>query len=229
MDYTSFAAPQKAIYKISCATAQAQQLTTPNSNGSTMDKRVILVTGTPCVGKTTLARKLSSQLNSQYVNLTDLAKTENITLGRDPDRQTTIVDESKMRRKLRSIIEKAKEDIVIDGHFAAAVTPKSLVTHVFVLRRNPIELRILMQKCEFKQSKQDENLSAEILDVCLVEALHNQKKSRVCEVDVSGKSVDETLAYVMAVLDGKRKCFAGCVDWMSMLEREGKLDEFLKP
>ncbi len=193
-----------------------------------MDKRVVLVTGTPCVGKTTLARRLTYQLNAQYINLTELAETEDLISGMDRKRKTAIVDEPKMRRKLRSIILKAKGDVVIDGHFAAAVTPKRLVTNVFVLRRNPIELKNFMQKRRFKQSKQDENLSAEILDVCLVEALKNQDESRVCEVNVTSKTVEDVLGDITATLEGKRKCFHGCIDWMGMLEREGKLDEYLK-
>ena len=46
-------------------------------------KRVILITGTPAVGKTTLATKLADKLNAQYVNLTELAEKENLTLQED--------------------------------------------------------------------------------------------------------------------------------------------------
>ncbi len=193
-----------------------------------MNKRVILITGTPAVGKTTLAHKLTTTLNAQYINLTDLAETEKLTQGKDKKRNTTIIDETKMRRKLKAIITKTETDIIIDGHYAAAVTPKTLVTHIFVLRRNPKELRKHMQKCGFSQSKQDENLSAEILDICLVEALRNHPKEKVCELDVTGKTVEDTLKTVLAVLKGKTKCRVGCVDWLGMLEREGKIDEFLK-
>jgi adenylate kinase len=194
-----------------------------------MNKRVILITGTPCVGKTTLASKLAEKINAQYVNLTDLAKKENLVLGEDKERQTTIIDETKMRRKLRAIIEKAETDIIVDGHYAAAVTPKSLVTNVFVLRRNPVELREFMRKRGYIESKQEENLAAEILDVCLVEALRKQDKANVCELDITGKSVENTISEVLAVLESKKKCYTGCVDWLGKLEREGKTDEYLKP
>jgi adenylate kinase len=194
-----------------------------------MDKRVILITGTPGVGKTTLAQKLAKQLKSENINITDLAKKENLILEEDKERDTAVVDEAKMRRKLRALIIKAHGDVVVDGHFAAAVTPKALVTHVFVLRRNPSELRGFMQKRCYSKRKQDENLAAEILDVCLVEALRKQERSQVCELDVTGKAESEVLADVLAVLDGKKACYVGCVDWMGMLERERKLDEYLKP
>jgi adenylate kinase len=193
-----------------------------------MNKRVILVTGTPCVGKTTLARQLAKTLNALYVNLTELAEKEHLTIAEDKERQTKIVNEEKMRRKLRAIIDKAESDIIIDGHYAAAVTPKSHVTHVFVLRRNPMELRAFMEKNGFQGFKLWENLASEILDVCLVEAVRKQGKSKVCELDVTGKTVDAVAGEVMAVLDCRKKCRVGGVDWLGMLEAQGVLDEYLR-
>ncbi len=195
-----------------------------------MKKRVILITGTPCTGKTTLAKKLAQELEARYVNLTDLAKTEHLTLGTDEERQTTIIDEDKMRKKLAEIIkETTDKDIIVDGHYAAAVTPKRAVTQVFVLRRNPLQLREFMQECGFNTQKQNENLTAEILDVCLVEALRSQSAKKVCEIDATNKTPDETLSEIRKVLEGKQRCGIGCVDWLSILEKEGKTDEFLKP
>ncbi len=193
-----------------------------------MDNRVILITGTPSVGKTTLARKLALQLNAEYVNLTELAEKEHLSKERDFQRNTTIIDETKMRRKLRAIIRKKEKDIVIDGHYAAAVTPRNLATHIFVLRRNPVQLRELMRKRGYSEAKQKENLAAEILDVCLVEALQEQENEKVCELDITNKTVQEALTEVLAVLEGKKKCYAGHVDWLGLLEEEGKLDEYLK-
>jgi adenylate kinase len=193
-----------------------------------MNKRVILVTGTPCVGKTTLARQLAKTLNALYVNLTELAEKEHLTIAEDKERQTKIVNEEKMRRKLRAIIDKAESDIIIDGHYAAAVTPKSYVTRVFVLRRNPMELRAFMEKNGFQGLKLWENLASEILDVCLVEAVRKQGKSKVCELDVTSKTVDAVAGEVMAVLDCRKKCRVGGVDWLGMLEAQGVLDEYLR-
>lgn len=193
----------------------------------TLMKQVILVTGTPSVGKTTLAQQLANRLNALYINLTDYAKENKLTLGEDKDRNTTIVDEEKMRTALADAINRSEKSVVIDGHYAASVVPNSLATHVFVLRRNPKELKLLMQKNGWSQAKISENLSAEILDVCLVEALQTHK-GKVCELDITGKPVEETVAEVLAVLRGEKKCFCGFVDWLGMLEREGLTDEYLK-
>jgi adenylate kinase len=191
-------------------------------------KRVILITGTPCVGKTTTAKQLASKIDAQYLNLTDYAKTYDLTLGEDAERKTTIIDEEKMHTKLKQTIETSENNnIIVDGHYAAAVTPTTLVSYVFVLRRNPKELKEFMKKCGFNDAKLYENLSAEILDSCLIEAMQTQD-GKVCELDVTGKTVNENMAEILNVLNGKKKCFAGVVDWLGLLESEGILDEYLK-
>ena len=191
-------------------------------------KRVILITGTPCTGKTTTAKQLTAKLNAEYINLTEYAKTYNLTLGEDEERGTTIIDEGAMKKKLKDTLEDLKNaNIIIDGHYAAAVTPKNLVSNVFVLRRNPKELKEFMHNCCFSDAKLYENLSAEILDSCLIEAIQTQQ-GKVCELDVTGKTVEENVNEILAVLDKSKKCYAGFVDWMGMLEREGLTDQYLK-
>lgn len=133
-----------------------------------------------------------------------------------------------MRQKLTETInETDKANIIIDGHYASAVTPSSLVTHVFVLRRNPKELKRFMEKCGFEGAKLWENLSAEILDICLVEAVQSQP-GKVCELDATGRTVEEVVNDIMDVLEKGKKCYSGIVDWLGMLEREGLTDQYLK-
>ena len=194
-----------------------------------MSKRVILVTGTPCVGKTSVARLLTSKLDAFYVNLTELAMHENLISGKDKERDSIIVDEIRMRRKIREIVEHCdREHIVIDGHYAVSVVPKKLVTHAFVLRRDPVELRKLMEQCGFSGRKLWENLASEILDVCLVDALNVHGEGKVCELDATGKSVEEVVSEILDILGGHKKCRVGVVDWLGKLESEGLLEEFLK-
>jgi adenylate kinase len=193
-----------------------------------MPNRVILITGTPATGKTTLAQNLASQLHAQYVNLTDFAKQEQLILEVDPQRDTLIIDETKMKRKLRTLITKAQTDVVIDGHYAAAVVSPTLATHVFVLRRHPKELQQFMQQRGYSPAKQDENLAAEILDVCLTETLQTQKLAQICELDTTAKPPEAVLADVLAVLEGKKSCYTKIINWLGTLEREGTLSLYLK-
>jgi adenylate kinase len=195
-----------------------------------MSKRVILMTGTPCVGKTTVARLLASKLDALYVNLTELAVHENLISGKDEERNSIIVDENRMQRKIRETIESCKQnDIVIDGHYAVSVVPKKSVTYVFVLRRDPVELQKFMKQNGFSGRKLWENLASEILDVCLVDALNvHGEGGKVCELDVTGKSVEEVVSEILDVLSGHKNCHVGIVDWLGKLENEGLLGKFLK-
>ncbi|MBT0160471.1 AAA family ATPase [Candidatus Bathyarchaeota archaeon A05DMB-2] len=194
-----------------------------------MEKRVILITGTPCVGKTTTAKQLTTRLNARYINLTEFAETHNLTMEKDAERNTIIINEQKMLKEMRQTIDaEEKPAIIVDGHFAAAVVPKDYVTRIFVLRRNPIELRGFMEKCGFQGNKLWENLASEILDVCLIEALQEHGKEKVCELDITGKTVDVVVDEIIAVLNENKKCGVGCVDWLGMLEREGLTEEYLR-
>jgi adenylate kinase len=194
-----------------------------------MPKRVILITGTPCVGKTSTAKALTLKLDALYINLTELATRENLIQEKDEQRNTLIVDEERMKRRISEIIkESTKDDIVIDGHYAANVVPQEHVSYVFVLRRDPVELRKLMEHSGFSENKIWENLASEILDVCLVDALNFHGTDKVCELDVSGKTVEESVKAMLDVLGGFKKCYVGVVDWLGKLEEEGILDQYLK-
>lgn len=194
-----------------------------------MPKQTILITGTPCVGKTTVAKMLAAKLDGLYVNLTDLAISENLILGRDKKRNSTIVSLRKMKDRIRQIImESRKNSIVIDGHYAANVVPRRLASHIIVLRRNPVELRGLMEQSGFSNSKLWENLTAEILDVCLVDALTVYGGGKVCEIDASGKNPRDVVKNVMDILKCRSNCYVGTVDWIGKLESQGLLSEYLK-
>jgi adenylate kinase len=193
-----------------------------------MNRKAVLITGTPCVGKTTTAKALAQKLNADYINLTDFAKANELILGQDTERRTLIIDEENMPKKLSEAIEASnKSTVIIDGHYASAVTPTGHVARVFVLRRNPIELKKIMEKCGYSESKMWENLQAEIIDVALGEAVEVHS-GKVCELDATGKSAEQVVTEIMNILEKRKTCFVGVVDWLGMLEREGKIDEYLK-
>jgi adenylate kinase len=194
-----------------------------------MGKTVILITGTPGVGKTTVAKQLAKELDALYINLTELAQTNNLLVSEDKERKTAIINEKRMRQKISEILSATnKSAAVIDGHYAAAVVPKHYVTKVFVLRRNPVELLTLMQKSGFSGAKLWENLASEILDGCLIEAVKEQGEHKVCELDVTGKTPKTVSSEIRTILTEHRECPLGQVDWLGTLENKRILDKYLK-
>jgi len=191
-------------------------------------RKVILVTGTPGVGKTTISHKLASKLDALYIGITELVKKEKLITSVDEDRRTLIADTEKVSKQLQEILAKTEGSIIIEGHYAVDVVPKKDVNTVFVLRRDPRELKSALEKRGYEEKKLWENLAAEILDVCLWDALSACGSDKVCEIDVSGKTVEAVVEEMMLVLEKRKDCRHGIVDWLGKLENEGQLGEFLR-
>jgi len=160
--------------------------------------------------------------------LARLVEREKLISGIDKARGTLIADVRRLSRRVRQIRENCECDVVIDGHYATDVVQPKDVTKVFVLRRHPEELKQTMEKRGFKNRKLWENLAAEILDVCLYDAVRACGQDKVCEIDTTDKSVEEVVEEIVSFLEGKKPCVVGIVDWIGKLERENRLDDYLK-
>jgi len=160
--------------------------------------------------------------------LAEIVKREKLTSGYDELRQTLIVDTNKLAKRVEQIIKQQKDNVVIDGHYASAAIPKAQVTRVFVLRRHPQQLKEQMERRGFKGTKLWENLTAEILDVCLYDAIMNVSIEKVCEIDTTNKTVEDTVSEILSILNGKKRCAVGITDWIGKLEKENSLDQYLK-
>jgi adenylate kinase len=103
----------------------------------------------------------------------------------------------------------------------------SLAANIFVLRLNPSVLQKRLQARGYETKKIKENIAAEILDVCLVDAIAKQGVEKVDEIDMTEMSVKEVVDKIMKVLQGHIKPQFGGIDWLKNLEMTGRLDEFL--
>jgi adenylate kinase len=186
--------------------------------------------GSPCVGKTTVSQQLASKLNALHIDLAELVIKEKLSSGVDKKRETLVADRTKLSKRVQQITRQHRQyrDIIIDGHYAADIVSAKKITKIFVLRRHPEELKKLMEKRCFKERKIRENLAAEILDVCLYDAIKAVGFDKVCELDVTGKANGEVVSHIVAILDERKPCTVGVVDWLRKLEQEKRLDEFLK-
>jgi len=196
--------------------------------GVTEIKRVILIVGTPGVGKSVVSKLLASKINARCINLAELVKREELILSVDKARNTLIADMDKVSKRIREFLESSERDVVIDGHYAMDVVSATDVHLVFVLRRNPDELKKTLESRGFEGKKLWENLAAEVLDVCLWDAISVCGLEKVCEIDASDKKVEDVVKEMLSILSGEEKCRVGIVDWLGKLEAENRLHEFLK-
>jgi adenylate kinase len=191
-------------------------------------RKVIVVTGTPGVGKTTVSKKLAKKLNAHHIGITDLVKKEKLFTSLDEVRKTLVADTEKVSKRMQEILQSSAGNVIIEGHYAVDVVSKKDVNNVFVLRRDPAKLKAVLEKRGFEGKKLCENLAAEILDVCLLDALSVSGNDKVCEIDVSDKTVEEVVEEITLVLEKKKPCQSGIVDWLGKLDNEGRIGEFLR-
>jgi adenylate kinase len=144
-------------------------------NMKTLPKRlpgIVIVTGTPGTGKSTLARKISKQFGHIYIDVNDVVKQHKLSEGFDKKRDTKIVDEIKLAKVLGSMIKEAKKNkqkIIIDSHMSHCVDPK-LVGLCIVTKCDLKTLEKRLKKKGYNKAKIDENIECEIMDICYNEA-----------------------------------------------------------
>ncbi|MEA2003433.1 MAG: adenylate kinase family protein [archaeon] len=171
---------------------------------------MILVSGTPGTGKTSVSEILSERLGYRLVRINDFADEQGLTEGVDPVRGSRIIDEEKLKAKVGDL----SGDIVLEGHLAHFCKGDVSV----VLRARPDELERRLSLRKWIREKIRENVEAEMLDVILTEAV--EANENVVEVDTTGKSPDDVCRILEDMIQNKRydDFRPGKVSWMSYLE-----------
>jgi adenylate kinase len=129
---------------------------------------VIIVTGTPGTGKTTYAKQLAAKLGYTYLDLTEFIINRSLHEGKDPLRDTLVVDEDAL---LTALLPKvvANPEMIVDGHYSHVI-PREHVAKCYVLKCELKELERRLKARGYSDEKVRENLDAEIFDTCLHEA-----------------------------------------------------------
>ncbi len=157
-------------------------------------RKVIVISGTPGTGKTVLGKAIVKEgERGEHLELGEVIKEEGLYLGYDHERDTLIMDGEKFQERIREIIEKDEEKegfLVIDGHVADLI-PEDLVDLVVVLKCNPKVLRERLKEKDYFEEKIEENVEAEIMEICLNDALEAFGEEKIMVMDTSIMPVEE--------------------------------------
>jgi adenylate kinase len=188
---------------------------------------VILISGTPGTGKTTLASELAKRIGYKFIDIGKLAELEYIYLSVDTERNTKVIDERRLARRLEQEAKANDGKLVMASHYAEIFSPQ-LVDKVIVLRAHPEELRRRLVQRGWSASKVKENLEAEIVGVCSSNALARFGKRKVYEINTTSLQPNEVLRIAIEILESKDGSFIiGSINWLADLEKENKLGMYM--
>jgi len=177
---------------------------------------IILITGTPGVGKTTVSQVLSEKLDAYLIDINELVDEKHLYTGIDEERGYKIVDLDALFKEIDEIIEHIDghdKYIIIEGHLSHLFDTSDLV---IVLRAYPDVLRDRMKTKGWNEAKIRENIEAEAIDVCSYEAFEIHV-NKVNEIDTSNIPPEKVVDLIIDVINGDKKFPVGSVDFLEYL------------
>eukprot|EP00455_Lapot_gusevi_P030772 TRINITY_DN3314_c0_g1_i1.p1 TRINITY_DN3314_c0_g1~~TRINITY_DN3314_c0_g1_i1.p1 ORF type:complete len:172 (-),score=51.21 TRINITY_DN3314_c0_g1_i1:48-563(-) len=161
----------------------------------------ILVTGTPGTGKTTLASTLAERTGFTHICVGELVKSQGLHDGYDAEFDTYIMNEDKICDALEDTVEEG--GVIVDYH-TVDFFPQRWFDLVVVLRTENDILYPRLENRGYNTNKIQENVSAEIMQVVLDEAMDSYEPSIVQELQSNtAEDLERNCQTVIAWLRGK--------------------------
>lgn len=174
--------------------------------------KAVAISGTPGTGKSVIGALVSRALGISFIELGDFALEKGLYIGYDDDRMSFIVDENRLREHLKRLVEE-RGSLLVVGHYSEIVDDE-ILDKIIVLRINPVELASRLVERGWPMRKVVENVEAELMGICTINAVSEHPAEKVCEVDVSSKNVEEVSKEVIEIITGSKQCRI-YVDWLS--------------
>ena len=156
------------------------------------------MTGTPGTGKSHFAMRLSGSLDSaELIEINDIVERYGLFSG--IDHGARVVKMKQLNDALKKEIKKSKHTLILVGHLAAEM---GLRYDICIVTRSSLSrLAGVFKERGYSAKKARENLFAEALDYCGIEA--GKRSKEVYEVETL-KSKREVIDYARARLAGKK-------------------------
>lgn len=203
-----------------------------------LNYRVICITGTPGVGKTTITKLINKELlkneyKSKIFSINEIVVNNDLIVGYDEEKGFNIVDIDKLDNEFSKIIndkermngldttfEDSKHNneriAIVDGHLSHLCRR---CDKVIVLRVNPNVLEKRLTKRYYSKTKIKDNVESEVLGICSYEAneIHG---SKVNEVDTSDLTAYQVLQMCVDIIQDKNHLPIGEIDFMDYFLRK---------
>ena len=188
-------------------------------------RNMIVITGTPGTGKTTISKAIAKAIHADYLSLTRFVTANGLYSGVDRERGSKIVDIERTRKSLRSLISRG-DMIIVDTHVADSI-PRERTRKVIVLRCHPKVLESRLRKKGWSANKVRENVLAEMLDACYMIAISYYGAKKVYQLDTSRGRLEKCVALAKKILQ-QPASESVTINWIATLKRERGLERFLE-
>jgi adenylate kinase len=168
--------------------------------------RILILTGTPGVGKTVLAKLIAKRTGFRFLSLGDLVKREGLHKGFDRRARSYIINEPAVRKRLEDYFEDHRtKGVVFETHSIGSFLHRTRGMVVIVLRLDPVALAKRLRARNWPREKIWENVEAEMIDVSLYDSLKFLGKTRVFEIDTTGKGPERLMREILRALSRNRE------------------------
>lgn len=185
-----------------------------------MNQVIIVITGTPGTGKTSVARKLARAINGIHIDVSRFVIDNKLYEDYDDKRMSYIIDEKRVVNRLTEIMASSDKPVIIDIHYPE-ILPPEMVDYVFVLRTHPEELYRRLKTRNWPPHKVKENVMAEILGVVAQNIIEHYNRDKIYEIDTTNKTVDEVVEEIIDIIkESKSIGQREHIDWLEKIPVE---------
>lgn len=176
-----------------------------------------ILTGTPGVGKHTIADMIRKLTKFPVLDINKIAKeSELFEVVNDVNEIDT--------EKLKKILDrKISTQSIIVGHLAPYVISPELVKKVIVFRRDPYELISIYKKRGYSERKIKENTGSEILGIIFNDSVQVFGIDKVVQIKIRDNlslNVENTLHNIQG------QNYSDSIDWLEMIKENDDLKDF---
>jgi adenylate kinase len=185
-----------------------------------MSFKTFLISGIPGTGKTSVTKKLHDKYSYAFISIGDVVIAKNLYNEEDKNRDTKVVDPTKLNQFFFKVLARQKEDIILEGHYSDMIEHSSIVLAV-VLRCHPRIIEKRLKRRGYSRSKINENIQAELVGDSTSFMFEKEKmvqKSRIFELDVSEQTIESIADQIHEIFlnpNNFKQFLAGSVSWLS--------------
>lgn len=193
---------------------------------------IIVISGTPGTGKTSVSNMIAELYNGKVLSLNEPEVFEEFNIHFDIKRDTYVVDTDKLLTHIITLIEEYKNDepeyLIIEGHFSDII-PENYIDYAIILRCDPYMLRSRLENRGYKNDKILENVQAEILGNCANYFIQKNLKIPIYELNTSILTIESVVDIIITNIikdENAENYLIGKIDWLEKLFQDNSLNDF---